>query len=267
MRRIVNTGVLLICTLAYMAFPSRAMYGQEIFIATSEARYGYEVVNSFPHDPGAFTQGLVYHGGYLYEGTGLHGSSSLRKVRLEDGAVLKQVDLPRQFFGEGIAIFGNRIVQLTWREHQGFVYDKDTFQLIGRFTYPTEGWGITTDGKHLIMSDGSSTLTFLDPATYSPVNKVTVRSARGPVTLLNELEYINGEIWANVWLTDFVVRIDPGTGRVLGWVDLTGLLDPTHKGGRNVDVLNGIAYDPQGYRIFVTGKLWPRVYEIRVVPR
>ncbi|MCR4424983.1 MAG: glutaminyl-peptide cyclotransferase [Firmicutes bacterium] len=266
MRKLFSPGFLLICALAYLAVSVRAMYSEESLGANSEPRYGYEVINSFPHDPGAFTQGLVYHDGYLYEGTGLHGSSSLRKVRLEDGSIAKEVDLPRRFFGEGIAIYGDKIIQLTWQEQQGFVYDRESFALVDNFSYHTEGWGITTDGEYLIMSDGTPVLTYLDPTTFRPVRKITVRSLEGPVARLNELEYIKGEIWANVWMTDLIVRIDPSTGHVTGWIDLAGLLDPAHRQSRNVDVLNGIAYDQDRDRLFVTGKLWPRVYEIRLIP-
>lgn len=227
--------------------------------------YTYEIVNSFPHDPEAFTQGLVYHQGYLYEGTGLYGQSSLRRVRLQDGSVEKMVELPAEYFGEGITIFQERIYQLTWREQQGFVYELANFDQIASFTYSTEGWGLTHDGEHLIMSDGSNELTILDPNSFRPLRKVAVQEAGKPVHNLNELEYINGEIYANVWLTDYILRIDPSSGRVTGRIDLSGLLEEEYQEDYQVDVLNGIAYDPQGDRLFVTGKLWPRLYEIRLV--
>lgn len=234
--------------------------------AANEQYYTYVVINQFPHDPMAFTQGLVYSDGYFYEGTGLYGQSSLRKVKPETGEVVQKKELTENLFGEGIALYKNKIIQLTWREHLGLVYDRETFAVLEVFSYPTEGWGLTCDGRHLIMSDGSSTLTFLDPETYEPVRRLTVTSSRGPVENLNELEYIKGEIYANVWLTDYIVRIDPETGRVTGWIDLRGLLPRETIRGVVVDVLNGIAYDYEQDRLFVTGKLWPFVFEIRVVP-
>lgn len=227
--------------------------------------YSYRVINSYPHDPNAFTQGLVYLNGVLYEGTGRRGQSSLRRVSLETGTVLQQVNLPPELFGEGIAVFGNRIIQLTWQARQGFVYDKTSFERLARFTYPTEGWGITHDGRRLIMSDGTATLYFWDPDTLAEIGRVTVYDRGQPVTRLNELEYIQGEVFANVWQTDFIARIDPQTGRVTGWIDLTGLLSPEARNGRPVDVLNGIAYDAEHNRLFVTGKLWPRLFEIELV--
>jgi glutamine cyclotransferase len=225
-----------------------------------------QVVASYPHDPAAFTQGLVFAGGLLYEGTGLYGESSLRRVRLADGEVLQQVDLESRFFGEGIALLRGRIFQLTWREGTGFIYDLESLEKIGEFTYPGEGWGLTTDGTYLIMSDGSSLLRFLDPETLEPVGTLQVRSSRGEVTLLNELEYINGEIWANIWLSSVICRIDPQSGQVLGWIDLQQLSAAEREGNPGADVLNGIAWDAEAERIFVTGKLWSRVYEIRLVP-
>ncbi|HAN95612.1 MAG TPA: glutamine cyclotransferase [Firmicutes bacterium] len=225
-----------------------------------------QVVASYPHDPAAFTQGLVFAGGLLYEGTGLYGESSLRRVRLADGEVLQQVDLESRFFGEGIALLRGRIFQLTWREGTGFIYDLESLEKIGEFTYPGEGWGLTTDGTYLIMSDGSSLLRFLDPETLEPVGTLQVRSSRGEVTLLNELEYINGEIWANIWLSSVICRIDPQSGQGLGWIDLQQLSAAEREGNPGADVLNGIAWDAEAERIFVTGKLWSRVYEIRLVP-
>jgi len=226
--------------------------------------YTYRVVYSFPHDPEAFTQGLAFEDGFFYEGTGLRGKSSLRQVVLETGAVTRMVTLEDDYFGEGIAIVGDRIIQLTWRSQAGFVYDKHTFERIGQFTYPTEGWGLTYDGNRLIMSDGSSYLYFLDPNTFDRTGQVQVTDPDGPVTRLNELEYIDGEIYANIWKTDRIARIDPDTGDVLAWVELEGLPAPEDRTGGE-DVLNGIACDPAGNRLFVTGKLWPRVYEIELV--
>lgn len=226
---------------------------------------GYEIVQTYPHDRGAFTQGLVYSEGVLLEGTGLNGSSSLRRVDLASGGVQQQINLPSEYFGEGITLFGDRIIQLTWKAGVGFVYDKDTFALIQQFSYPTEGWGITHDGKKLIMSDGTAMLYFLDPVSFLRLGSVEVRDISGPVRRLNELEYIGGEVFANVWQTNYIVRISPTTGQVLGWIDLSGLLTAADQNQR-VDVLNGIAYDGLRDRIFVTGKLWPKLFEIRMIP-
>lgn len=228
---------------------------------------GFEVVQSWPHDPNAYTQGLVYRDGKLYEGTGLNGQSSLREVELETGAVLRRHELERQHFGEGIALFKGRLYQLTWRSQVGFIYDAATFQQVGRFNYATEGWGLTDDGTSLIMSDGSSTLRFLDPATLAVQRTLRVTDAAGrEIPMLNELEYVKGEIYANVYMQDDIARIDPATGRVTGWIDLSGLLPPGDRTGTE-NVLNGIAYDAARDRLLVTGKLWPRLFHIRLVPR
>lgn len=228
--------------------------------------YTYQVVNAFPHDPTAFTQGLVYLDGVFYEGTGLRGQSTLRIVDPPTGQVLQQVALPEPYFGEGIAILGDRLYQLTWQEGTGFIYDRRTLALVGTWSYPGEGWGLTTDGHRLIMSDGTHQLRFLDPATLQEVGRLAVVDADGqPVVRLNELEYIEGEVWANVWQTDLIARIDPASGRVTGWVDLSGLLPPEER-TQPVDVLNGIAYDAATGRLFVTGKWWPKLYQIEVVP-
>lgn len=232
---------------------------------SSPLTYTYEVLNTYPHDPTAFTQGLVYHEGGLYEGTGRWGESTVREVVLDSGAVLRSRPLDAQYFGEGIALLNDKIYQLTWQEQTGFVYDRATFEPLQTFSYPTEGWGITHDGQRLIVSDGTSTLYFWDPETLQETSRVTVRDHEGPVNRLNELEYVDGEVWANIWLTDLIARISPETGEVLGYIDLTGLLD-TSALTEPVDVLNGIAYDPAGGRIFVTGKLWPSLFEIAVVP-
>lgn len=228
-------------------------------------RYTYEVVNIYPHDPGAFTQGLIYQDGMLYESTGREGSSSLRRVRLETGEVLDRVALDDNLFGEGIALCGDQIVQLTWRSHVGFVYDRETLARVGTFTYETEGWGLTCDGTRLIMSDGTSRLYFRDPETLGVEHYVTVRDGAEEVGNLNELEYIDGLVYANVWPTDRIAVIDPADGRVAAWLDLSGLLETQQPTGR-VDVLNGIAYDADGNRLFVTGKWWPWLFEIRLVP-
>ena len=222
--------------------------------------YTYNVINTYPHDKEAFTQGLVFANGFLYEGTGQYGSSSLRKVQLETGKVVQIYRLPKRFFGEGITIYRNHIIQLTWQSHTGFVYDKTSFNLLRKFSYPTEGWGITHDGKQLIMSDGTATLYFLDPETFEPIGTLQVHDANGPVKNINELEYIQGEIYANVWKQNRIARISPQTGEVIGWIDLGGLC--TWKG-----VLNGIAYDNEHDRLFVTGKLWPYIYEIKLIEK
>lgn len=227
--------------------------------------YTYRVVQKFPHDPQAFTQGLVYQDGYFYESTGLYGRSSLRQVNPADGTVLRQVELAETYFGEGVALCDDRIYQLTWREHQAFVYDRASFTLLQTFIYNSEGWGLTYDGNHLIMSDGSSVLTFLDPETFIPVRRLSVQSNHHPVSYLNELEFINGRIFANVWTTNRIAIIDPTTGQVTAWLDLTGLLDPKTHPSHTVDVLNGIAYDEGGDRLFVTGKLWPYIFEIEII--
>lgn len=226
-------------------------------------RYSYEIINRYPHDPGAFTQGLIYLDGVLYEGTGLNGRSSIRRVDLESGQVLQQRDLPEQYFGEGIVAWGDKLYQLTWQSQVGFIYDRESFDLLDEFRYPGEGWGLTHDGERLIMSDGSHVLRFWDPETLAENGRLPVYDENGPVVRLNELEYINGEVWANIWQTDRIARIDPQTGRVTGWVDLSGLLDRSNL-SQPVDVLNGIAYDPAQDRLFVTGKLWPELFEIRL---
>jgi glutamine cyclotransferase len=227
--------------------------------------YTYTVVNTYPHDRSAFTEGLVYEDGVLYEGTGLYGNSSLRRVDLETGDVLQISELPSEYFGEGITIYGDEIIQLTYKSHIGFVYDKDSFELLQEFHYSTEGWGITYDGEHLIMSDGTSTLHFLDPQTFEEVGQLGVYGSNGPVTNLNELEYVQGEIYANVWKTDRIARISPETGQVIGWIDLGGLLTAEDR-SQPVDVLNGIAYDADNDCLFVTGKLWPKLFQIELIP-
>jgi glutaminyl-peptide cyclotransferase len=227
--------------------------------------YGYRIVNTYPHDPRAFIQGLDIADGILYEGTGLNGRSSLRRVELETGAVLQQADVSEEYFGEGIVVLGERIYQITYQEQQAFVYDRTTFEVLETHSYPTQGWGLTTDGERLIMSDGSNVLFFRDPETFAETRHVEVLDGVDPVMDLNELEWIDGEVWANVWQTDMIVRINPATGAVLGWIDLTGLLQPGDQAGADVDVLNGIAVDEATGRIFVTGKLWPVLYEIELV--
>ncbi len=228
------------------------------------AVYTYKLVNTYPHDRNAFTQGLAFENGVLYEGTGLRGRSTLRRVELETGNILQIRKLPPQFFGEGVTIYNSKIIQLTWRSNVGFVYDKESFKLLQEFNYPTEGWGITYDGKRLIMSDGTSTLHFLDPKTFKQIGRVKVYDKRGPVTKINELEYVQGQIYANIWPTDRIARIAPKTGQVTGWIELAGLLSLQDRSPL-VDVLNGIAYDAENDRLFVTGKLWPKIFEIKLI--
>ena len=223
---------------------------------------GYRVVHVYPHDPQAFTQGLVYRDGVLYEGTGLNGRSSIRKVKLENGEVLQIQKVDSQYFGEGIAVVNDTIYELTWQSGIGFLYDRATFKRKGTFTYRGEGWGLTYDGQHLIMSDGTAFLRFLDPATQKEVSRIEVKDGTTPVVNLNELEIVKGELFANIWQTERIARISPKTGRVTGWIDLSGLLTPRE--AQDVDVLNGIAYDAAGDRLFVTGKLWPKLFEIKI---
>jgi len=227
--------------------------------------FGYSIVRTYPHDPKAFTQGLQYADGALYEGTGEHGKSSIRRVKLETGEVLQKQEIPAEHFGEGIVLFNNELFQLTWQTHAAFVYDKNTFARKKQFSYPGEGWGLTTDGTNLIMSDGTNQLRVLDPATFVEKRRLAVSAAGVPVRQLNELEYVKGEIFANVWMTDYIARITADTGQVSGYIDLRGLLTPAQR--EKTDVLNGIAYDAAGDRLFVTGKWWPKVFEIRLVKK
>lgn len=227
--------------------------------------YGFRVVNEFPHDRGSFVQGLVVDGepNTLLEGSGLWGESSLRRVDLQTGEVQQVRYLPDEYFGEGITLFDGRIIQLTWQSGQGFVYESSTFDLIGEFSYAHEGWGITHDGEQLIVSDGTDTIRFWDPETFQETSRIQVYDDFGPVSQLNELEFIHGEIFANVWQTDLIVRIDPETGQVIGRIDLTGLLANEDRIGTE-SVLNGIAYNEQEDRLYVTGKRWPKIYEIEL---
>lgn len=228
--------------------------------------YGFEVVESLPHDRRAFTQGLEIYQGSLYESTGLYGSSSLRQIDLQTGKVIHGVDISREYFAEGITIFQGKIYQLTWRSQKGFIYDLETFQRLGEFTYNGEGWGLTHDDHYLIMSDGTNRLRFLDPATFETIRTISVTHRGEPLNNLNELEYVKGEIYANIWQTDRIVRLDSQSGRILGWIDLTGLLSSTDRNDET-DVLNGIAYDPAQDRLFVTGKQWPKLFQIRLKKR
>jgi glutamine cyclotransferase len=220
--------------------------------------FAYTVVNVYPHDSAAFTQGLVFEDGVLYEGTGLYGFSTLRRVELETGAILQLYTLADEFFGEGITIFHDKIIQLTWLSHKGFVYDKCSFRLLQEFNYPTEGWGITHDGGQLIMSDGTAMLYFLDPETFERTGQIEVYDS-APVSRLNELEYINGAVYANIWLEEKIAVISPQTGQVKAWIDIAGIQATSN-------IVNGIAYDARDHRLFITGKRWSELFEIRLVP-
>jgi len=235
-------------------------------LATAEHTATYTVVHTYPHDPKAFTQGLIVVDGHLYESTGLQGRSSLRLVDLSTGQVLQKHDLPPQDFGEGLTDWGTSLIQLTWTSHKAFVYDRFSFSLLKTFTFEGEGWGLTHDSKHLILSDGTSYLRFLDPESFHVVRRLRVTDERGrAIDNLNELEYVRGEIYANIWQTDTIVRISPQTGKVIGRINLNGIIDKNelHESGA---VLNGIAYDTAQDRLFVTGKLWPKLFEIKLGP-
>jgi len=236
------------------------------FILPAAAQYSYRVVKTYPHDRTAFTQGLEYRDGFLYEGTGLTGRSSLRKVELATGRVIQRYDLPQPFFGEGITVVNQQILELTWQSQTGFIYDKSSFRVLRSFNYPGEGWGLTNDGKLIYMSDGTADIRVWDPAMLKEVRRITVKDGSTPITQLNELEWVRGEIYANVWQTDRIARISPADGRVLGWIDLSGIL-PKSDAVEAGAVLNGIAYDAAADRLFVTGKLWPKIFEIKLVPK
>ncbi len=234
------------------------------FAANGETElWTYEIVATIPHEPTAFTQGLVIHDGRLYESTGQYGESTLRRLELATGRVEKQIALSSAYFGEGITIFGERLYQLTWQNNLALVYDVETFDRVGAYRYDGEGWGLTHDGTHLIVSDGSAAIRFHNPETFEVVRRLVVQADGQPVGSLNELEYINGEIWANLWYQDRIARISPETGAVLGWIDLSGLYPRSRRASE--DVLNGIAYDAETDRLYVTGKNWPWLYQIAVV--
>jgi glutamine cyclotransferase len=234
-----------------------------VYSDKSPKRYGYKVINTYPHDKHAFTQGLIYDKGILFEGTGQTTGSSLREVELKTGKVIRQHNLDVSLFGEGITLYQDRIYQVTWQNRVGFIYDKSTFKTINRVFYNTEGWGLTTLGDRIIMSDGTNILYFIEPEMFTVVSRLEVYDHEKKVDALNELEYINGEIWANMWMSDLIARIDPVSGKVIAYVDLTGILpEPDRNNG--AEVLNGIAYDKDGDRIFVTGKNWPKLFEIRI---
>jgi glutaminyl-peptide cyclotransferase len=229
--------------------------------------YSYKIVHVYPHDTGAYTEGLFFKDGCLFESTGEAGQSTVRKVDLKSGEVMQRYNLPSQYFGEGIVDWKGHLVQLTWQTQIGFVYDLASFKTLRTFTYPGEGWALTRDAKHLYMSDGSPVLRILDPETLTSTGSIHVTADGVPVTSLNELEWVKGELYANVWLTNRIARIDPTSGHVVGWIDLTGLLDVNQLPDPGNDVLNGIAYDAQHDRLFVTGKRWPKLYEIKLVKK
>ena len=231
-----------------------------------QSQYTYRVVKTYPHDRQAFTQGLEYRDGYLYEGTGMAGRSSVRKVDLGTGRVIQKYDLPQPFFGEGITVLNQQVLELTWQTQTGFVYDKTNLRVLRSFNYPGEGWGLTNDGKQIYMSDGSADIRIWDGATLKEVRRITVKEGGKPVTQLNELEWVRNEIYANVWQTDRILRISPADGRVLGSIDLTGIIAKSERPDPDA-VLNGIAYDAAGDRLFVTGKFWPSIFEIKLVPK
>ena len=224
---------------------------------------GYEVVQTWPHDPNAFTQGLAFYDGKLLESTGQEGRSSLRRVEIETGKAVQKVDVPEPYFAEGMTLLKGKIYQLTWQHQLGFIYDSSSLDQIGKFNYQGEGWGLTTDGQSLILSDGTNRLRFLDPDTFQVRKTIAVVDGSTPVLEINELEYVKNEIYANIWHQDRIARIDPQTGRVVGWIDLTGLLSRGEVQDEEA-VLNGIAYDDTHDKLFVTGKLWPKLFEIRV---
>lgn len=233
-------------------------------------RYGYDVIKAYRHDKNAFTQGLFYHNGFLYESTGQYGASTLRKVELETGKVLEKYEVPREFFAEGIALLDGKIYQLTWQEGIGFVYDLETFKLLREFRYRGEGWGLTTDGTSLYHSDGTHVIRVFDPEKYEVTRSIVVNDERGrPLTRINELEWVKGEIWANIWHSEQIgkpnniARIDPASGKLLGWIDLGGI-SPDDIARNSENTLNGIAYDPEGDRIFITGKNWEKLFEIKL---
>jgi glutamine cyclotransferase len=246
---------LALCLLPYLAAA----------FAAAQTTDTYQIVHTYPHDAHAFTQGLVYVDGHLYESTGLKGQSSLRMEDVETGRILQFQDVPSQYFAEGLTNWGSTLIQLTWQNHIALVYDRATFHLLRTLPQSFEGWGLTQDDKSLILSDGSATLHFLDPETLRELRSVTVKDHGVPVTKLNELEFIHGEIYANIWYSERIARISPATGKVLGWIDLSGLL-PKEQRSSPEAVLNGIAYDAEHDRLFVTGKLWPKLFEIKILP-
>jgi len=265
-----ETGVtwraLVAAFLLFALRPSLLGQGSPHSHARRPAEYTFRIVRAFPHDPTAFTQGLAYRDGFLYESTGLNGQSSLRKVRLETGEVVRQVELAPEFFGEGITLFQNEIVQLTWQSHTGFVYSLSDFRLLRQFSYSGEGWGLATNGHEIFLSDGTPEIRVLEAGTLKEKRRFRVHDGEASIDQLNELEFVNGEIFANIWQTDRIALISPQNGEVVGWIDLKNLLSPTYRREPGA-VLNGIAYDSNRKRLFVTGKLWPSIFEIRVLPK
>jgi glutaminyl-peptide cyclotransferase len=257
-----NKSKILLCLLLAPIFISVAAFSAQ----NKPPTYGYRIVHAYPHDPKAFTQGLIYLNGYLYESTGLEGQSTLRKVDLQSGKVVQQHDLAANFFGEGLTNWRNTLVQLTWKAETGFVYDGASFHLLRTFHYTGEGWGLTQDGAHIIMSDGSSSLRFLDPQSFQEAKRIVVTDGGVEVHDLNELEYIHGQIYANIWQSDLIAIISPASGHVTRWIDLSGLRPASTKGDSDA-VLNGIAFDAAHNRLFLTGKLWPKLFEIQLVRR
>lgn len=237
-----------------------------VTIRAQTPQYGYQVVHVYPHDRNAFTQGLEFRAGFLYEGTGLEGRSTVRKENLETGQVLQEIKLDPQYFGEGITVMNQEIFELTWKAQAGFIYNQASFRQLRTFNYSGEGWGLANDGQQIYMSDGTAEIRVWDPVTLQEKRRFTVRDQGRPVLFLNELEYVHGELFANVWQTDRVARISPRDGRVVGWINLSGLL-PAEDRAEPVDVLNGIAYDVLGDRLFVTGKLWPKLFQIKIIPK
>ena len=256
---LIISAVIIVGTVSVVLFNS----WQTPASSSSPTLYTYHIVQTYPHDTSAFTEGLVFSNGELYESTGGYGTSSLRRVNLENGTVQQDFLLPNQYYGEGLAVVNDSLVQLTWQNNIGFVYNKETFGLLGNFSYPTEGWGLTYNGRSLIMSDGSSNLIFLKPTTYQKTGQVSVHDGNTPITNINELEYVKGDIYANIWLQQKIAIINPQTGTVKGWIDLTGLYQSTDPNA----VLNGIAYDQKADRLFITGKDWPNLYQITITPK
>ena len=254
---------LLLCALALAAYACAPASPADT------PQYTYEIVHAYPHDRTAFTEGLFYLDGFLYESTGLEGQSTVRKVRVETGEVVQRHDLPGEYFGEGIINWKDRLIQLTYKTQVGFVYNLASFATERQFSYPGEGWALTQDGKNLYMSDGTPQIRVWDPETLQELRRITVTDQNEPVRDVNELEWVNGEIYANIWKTERIARIDPASGKVAGWIDMTGLLTPADRAGgpEPPDVFNGIAYDARANRLFVTGKYWPKLFEIRVIRR